>query len=234
MDVDSPAKESKPEETTEGTKAAATESEAANKENKDSAEVKEEKMDEDDAQKKKEDEDKEKEKEKEKEEDEATAAAASEKQKLIKDAQLQAAASAALSSAAVKARHLAAAEERKIKSLVALLVETQMKKLEIKLRHFEELEAIMDREREALEYQRQVLCIALLFSLGYCVLTLFLFFISQFRLYCKSARLSIWNSCEQPRLVLVNRLKCNSNSRCSNNTTTNSSSCNKFNFSSQQ
>ena len=40
-------------------------------------------------------------------------------------------------------------EERKIKSLVALLVETQMKKLEIKLRHFEELEAIMDREREA-------------------------------------------------------------------------------------
>jgi len=40
-------------------------------------------------------------------------------------------------------------EERKIKSLVALLVETQMKKLEIKLRHFDELEAIMDREREA-------------------------------------------------------------------------------------
>ncbi|TTO63381.1 SWI/SNF complex subunit SMARCC2 [Bagarius yarrelli] len=50
-----------------------------------------------------------------------------------------------------------AVEERKIKSLVALLVETQMKKLEIKLRHFEELETIMDREREALEYQRQQL-----------------------------------------------------------------------------
>ena len=46
-------------------------------------------------------------------------------------------------------QHLASVEERKIKSLVALLVETQMKKLEIKLRHFEELEAIMDREREA-------------------------------------------------------------------------------------
>uniref|UniRef100_A0A8C9TI15 SWI/SNF related BAF chromatin remodeling complex subunit C1a n=1 Tax=Scleropages formosus TaxID=113540 RepID=A0A8C9TI15_SCLFO len=45
--------------------------------------------------------------------------------------------------------HLAAVEERKIKSLVALLVETQMKKLEIKLRHFEELETIMDREKEA-------------------------------------------------------------------------------------
>ena len=34
----------------------------------------------------------------------------------------------------VQAKHLAAVEERKIKSLVALLVETQMKKLEIKLR----------------------------------------------------------------------------------------------------
>merc|ERR1712130_78933 len=77
--------------------------------------------------------------------------------RLIKDGQLQGAASAALASAAVKAKHLAAVEERKIKSLVALLVETQMKKLEIKLRHFEELETIMDREREALEYQRQQL-----------------------------------------------------------------------------
>merc|ERR1711881_738072 len=75
--------------------------------------------------------------------------------RLIKDGQLQGAAAAALSSAAVKAKHLAAVEERKIKSLVALLVETQMKKLEIKLRHFEELETIMDRERELLETQRQ-------------------------------------------------------------------------------
>lgn len=52
-----------------------------------------------------------------------------------------------------RAQHLAAVEERKIKSLVALLVETQMKKLEIKLRHFEELETIMDREREAVRGQ---------------------------------------------------------------------------------
>eukprot|EP00064_Thunnus_orientalis_P018884 superscaffoldBa00004502_g18992 len=50
-------------------------------------------------------------------------------------------------------KHLAAVEERKIKSLVALLVETQMKKLEIKLRHFEELETIMDREKEAKKKQ---------------------------------------------------------------------------------
>merc|ERR1719369_538717 len=79
------------------------------------------------------------------------------KDRLIKDGQLQGAASAALASAAVKAKHLAAVEERKIKSLVALLVETQMKKLEIKLRHFEELETMMDRERESLELQRQQL-----------------------------------------------------------------------------
>ena len=62
---------------------------------------------------------------------------------------IQTAAAAAFASAAVKAKHLAAVEERKIKSLVALLVETQMKKLEIKLRHFEELEATMDAERQA-------------------------------------------------------------------------------------
>ncbi|XP_026332179.1 SWI/SNF complex subunit SMARCC2 isoform X2 [Hyposmocoma kahamanoa] len=73
------------------------------------------------------------------------------------DSKLQAAAAAALAAAAVKAKHLAGVEERKIKSLVALLVETQMKKLEIKLRHFEELEATMEREREGLEYQRQQL-----------------------------------------------------------------------------
>ncbi|XP_069762843.1 SWI/SNF complex subunit SMARCC2 isoform X3 [Narcine bancroftii] len=75
----------------------------------------------------------------------------------IGEGNLSTAAAAALATAAVKAKHLAAVEERKIKSLVALLVETQMKKLEIKLRHFEELETIMDREREALEYQRQQL-----------------------------------------------------------------------------
>lgn len=78
-------------------------------------------------------------------------------EKLLRDSEMQSAAAAALAAAAVKAKHLAAVEERKIKSLVALLVETQMKKLEIKLRHFEELETTMEREREGLEYQRQQL-----------------------------------------------------------------------------
>jgi SWI/SNF related-matrix-associated actin-dependent regulator of chromatin subfamily C len=83
---------------------------------------------------------------------------------------LQMAASVALASAAVKAKvpklhiwlaqdllfslslldiqTLATVEERKIKSMVALLVETQMKKLETKLKHFEELENIIEAERE--------------------------------------------------------------------------------------
>lgn len=77
--------------------------------------------------------------------------------RIYNEANIQSAAAAALAAAAVKAKHLAAVEERKIKSLVALLVETQMKKLEIKLRHFEELETTMEREREGLEYQRQQL-----------------------------------------------------------------------------
>lgn len=59
---------------------------------------------------------------------------------------------------------MAAVEERKIKSLVALLVETQMKKLEIKLRHFEELETIMDREKEAVRLKHHHLHLLLQLS----------------------------------------------------------------------
>lgn len=76
---------------------------------------------------------------------------------MISEVELKNAAASALAAAAVKARQLALNEEKKIKSTVTLLVETQLKKLEIKLRHFEELEAIMDRERENLEHQRQQL-----------------------------------------------------------------------------
>lgn len=58
------------------------------------------------------------------------------------------AAPAALTSAATKAKHLVTVEKGKIKSLVALLVETQMKKLKIKLGYFEELGPVMDRDKE--------------------------------------------------------------------------------------
>ncbi|XP_027143075.1 SWI/SNF complex subunit SMARCC1 [Larimichthys crocea] len=101
------------------------------------------------------------EQDKDKEEKAASEEGAEDKRKKlehdIEEGNIATAAAAALASAATKAKHLAAVEERKIKSLVALLVETQMKKLEIKLRHFEELETIMDREKEALELQRQQL-----------------------------------------------------------------------------
>lgn len=70
------------------------------------------------------------------------------------------------SNLALYLQHLAAVEERKIKSLVALLVETQMKKLEIKLRHFEELEAIMDREREAVSVWAGIDTLVSSFMLG--------------------------------------------------------------------
>ncbi|KRX99163.1 SWI/SNF complex subunit SMARCC1 [Trichinella pseudospiralis] len=70
---------------------------------------------------------------------------------------IQAAAAAALGAAAAKAKHLASVEERRIKALIAALVETQMKKQEVKLRHFEELETLMDREHDTLEQQRQSL-----------------------------------------------------------------------------
>lgn len=53
-------------------------------------------------------------------------------------------------------QHLALEEEKKIKGLVALLVETQMKKLELKLKHFAELENIMDRERESVSFYTMI------------------------------------------------------------------------------
>lgn len=77
--------------------------------------------------------------------------------RLLNEENLSIAAACALGAAAVKAKHLAAIEERKIKSLVSVLIDTQLKKLDIKMKHFEELESLMDKERETLEYQRQQL-----------------------------------------------------------------------------
>ncbi|KAF8561307.1 hypothetical protein P879_09196 [Paragonimus westermani] len=67
------------------------------------------------------------------------------------------AAACALAAAATKARHLASVEEKRIKGLVAQLVETQLKKLDIKLKQIQELEAIMEREYEMIEQMRQQL-----------------------------------------------------------------------------
>ncbi|KAM9722644.1 SWI/SNF complex subunit SMARCC1 isoform 2-T2 [Menidia menidia] len=150
------AEKSDKTEATEKVKKEGTEASEREEENEDAAEAKASPAD-----KEKEDAmETSSEQEKDKEEKAATEEGEEKRKKLehdIGEGNIATAAAAALASAATKAKHLAAVEERKIKSLVALLVETQMKKLEIKLRHFEELETIMDREKEALELQRQQL-----------------------------------------------------------------------------
>jgi len=89
--------------------------------------------------------------------DESSKRSDSELDRLMKAAQINTAAAAALSSSAVKAKHMADIEERKIRVLVSSLLETQMKKLEIKLKHFEELEEMLDKEKTTLELERQQL-----------------------------------------------------------------------------
>lgn len=73
------------------------------------------------------------------------------------DQNLATAAATALGAAAVKAKSLAAEEEKRIKSLVTTLIDTQLKKLDLKMKHFEELEALVDKERDTIENQRQQL-----------------------------------------------------------------------------
>ncbi|XP_044745895.1 SWI/SNF complex subunit SMARCC2-like [Coccinella septempunctata] len=63
----------------------------------------------------------------------------------------------ALVAAALKAKKLADVEEQKMKGLIQLLIETQMKKFELKLQQFKELELMLVKEKETLEYQKQQL-----------------------------------------------------------------------------
>uniref|UniRef100_A0A6G1S4G1 SWI/SNF complex subunit SMARCC2 n=1 Tax=Aceria tosichella TaxID=561515 RepID=A0A6G1S4G1_9ACAR len=75
----------------------------------------------------------------------------------IDDKNLSIAADRALKAAASTSRHLASIEERKIKSLITNLVDTQLKKLDIKMKHFEELDTILDKEKETTANQRKQL-----------------------------------------------------------------------------
>eukprot|EP00850_Spirogloea_muscicola_P000936 SM000003S11181 [mRNA] locus=s3:1465428:1471766:- [translate_table: standard] len=68
---------------------------------------------------------------------------------------LRVAAATGLAAAAVKAKLLADAEEGEIQRLVAEVMEQQVKKLEIKLRHFEDLEDLLLKERDQVERTRQ-------------------------------------------------------------------------------
>ncbi|XP_045483137.1 SWI/SNF complex subunit SMARCC1-like [Harmonia axyridis] len=70
---------------------------------------------------------------------------------------IETAAVQALVAAALKAKKLADAEEQKMKGLIQLLIETQMKKFELKLQQFKELELMLVKEKETLEYQKQQL-----------------------------------------------------------------------------
>jgi SWI/SNF related-matrix-associated actin-dependent regulator of chromatin subfamily C len=62
-----------------------------------------------------------------------------------------AAADVALGAAAGKAATLAANEDRQIQALVSRLVSAQLKKLELKMNHFEQLEELVESERRAVE-----------------------------------------------------------------------------------
>ena len=70
---------------------------------------------------------------------------------------LEQVAATALASSAVKAKTLAEIEERRVQRFVGILVETQLKKLELKMNHFEELERYLENEKKEIEKQRQEL-----------------------------------------------------------------------------
>ncbi|KAG0362978.1 hypothetical protein BC939DRAFT_414631 [Gamsiella multidivaricata] len=88
---------------------------------------------------------------------EATAAKADLDVAEVSRSTLQEAGAAALGSAAAKAKTLADNEEREVKKLVTQVVEAQLKKMELKLQQFEELESVLEIEKRELERQRQQL-----------------------------------------------------------------------------
>jgi SWI/SNF related-matrix-associated actin-dependent regulator of chromatin subfamily C len=70
---------------------------------------------------------------------------------------MQKAASAATGAAAVKSKVLADFEEREIQRLLNSVIELQLKKMELKMSQFEDLEQILEHEKKEIERQRQQL-----------------------------------------------------------------------------
>ncbi|KAI8367152.1 SWIRM domain-containing protein [Choanephora cucurbitarum] len=68
---------------------------------------------------------------------------------------IEKAASVALGSAAAKSKSLSRIEEREMKRLVHAVVDAEAKKLELKMQHFEQLEAVLDYELESMAQQRK-------------------------------------------------------------------------------
>lgn len=67
------------------------------------------------------------------------------------------AASVALGAAAAKAHLLSSFEERECQKLVSQVLEAQMKKMEIKMAQFEQIETLLEQERRSLEISRKQL-----------------------------------------------------------------------------
>ncbi|KAG7954208.1 hypothetical protein I3843_11G004400 [Carya illinoinensis] len=65
--------------------------------------------------------------------------------------QIRASIATALGAAAARAKLLAEQEDREVENLVAIIIETQMKKLHHKIKHFEDLELIMEKEYAEME-----------------------------------------------------------------------------------
>ena len=72
-------------------------------------------------------------------------------------AKAKAAMAAGLAAAAVKAKLLADKEEQEIQKLVVAVIEKQMTKLESKMSRFEELDGLLERERDEIYKARQML-----------------------------------------------------------------------------
>ncbi|CAJ0762830.1 867_t:CDS:2, partial [Entrophospora sp. SA101] len=70
----------------------------------------------------------------------------------------------AIGTAAAKANVLTDYEDQEIQKLVNEVIENQLKKLELKLQQFEELESVIENEKKELEKQRQLFYLELLLS----------------------------------------------------------------------
>lgn len=73
------------------------------------------------------------------------------------DATLQKAAATAIGSAAAKSHVLGKHATSELHALTLALIQTQMRKLETKMTHFEEMEAVLENERKELEREKQKL-----------------------------------------------------------------------------
>eukprot|EP00002_Diphylleia_rotans_P040120 TRINITY_DN9453_c0_g1_i1.p1 TRINITY_DN9453_c0_g1~~TRINITY_DN9453_c0_g1_i1.p1 ORF type:complete len:1018 (+),score=223.35 TRINITY_DN9453_c0_g1_i1:86-3139(+) len=73
------------------------------------------------------------------------------------DENLQIAAATGLAVTSVKASLMANQEEKELVSLMATVLESQMKKIELRMSHFEQLEALLEKEKEQVESMRHQL-----------------------------------------------------------------------------